>query len=82
MNTFFAIWNYERELHDSQHHKLQAGGTERWQNQNGKPSLDQMKACKLHNEFYVRQSGVEYVMTLGSYAHGVFTGEVGISRGV
>jgi DNA polymerase len=50
---------------------------------NGKPSLDQMKACKLHNEFYVRQCGVEYVMTLGSYAQWLFTGEVeNISRRV
>jgi uracil-DNA glycosylase len=44
---------------------------------NGKPSLEQMAACKLHNELYIRQSGVEYVMTLGGYAQWLFTGEVG-----
>lgn len=45
--------------------------------QNGKPSMHEIEACRVHNSFYIKNSGVKYIMTLGNYAQSMFTGKTG-----
>jgi uracil-DNA glycosylase len=40
---------------------------------NGKPTMNQIEACREHNDFYIQNSGVKYIMTLGNYAQSLFT---------
>jgi uracil-DNA glycosylase family 4 len=44
---------------------------------NGKPNLTQIEACRVHNKFYIHNSGIKYIMTLGNYAQWLFTRETG-----
>jgi uracil-DNA glycosylase len=43
----------------------------------GKPNEQQLKACQPINTFYILNSGMKHVMTLGNYAKWFFTGEIG-----
>lgn len=44
---------------------------------NDKSTLTEIEACKVHNNFYIQNSGVVFIMTLGNYAQSLFTGETG-----
>ena len=44
---------------------------------NGKPTLAEIETCRVNNDFYIQQSGVKYIMTLGNYAQSLFTGQTG-----